>query len=150
MLGFVPQRQPTQKRMLFLLRIGIKYTFDSTYRMDMSKQKTGSGALFTSGVAAILATTCCLGPLLLVMLGFSGAWIGKLRGLEAYSPYFIAVALVAMFFAYRRIFRPAQDCMPGEVCEIPLVRASYKIIFWVVVALILVALGYPFVVPYFY
>ncbi len=119
-------------------------------QVDMTKQKTGSGALFAGGVAALLASTCCLGPLLLVMLGFSGAWIGKLRVMEPYSPYFIGVALVAMFFAYRRIYRPAQDCKPGEVCAIPQVRLSYKIIFWVVVALIAVALGYPFVVPYFY
>lgn len=116
----------------------------------MTKQKTGSVALFTGGLAAILASTCCLGPLLLVMLGFSGAWIGKLRVMEPYSHYFIVAALVAMVFAYRRIYRPAQECKPGEVCFIPQVRASYKIIFWFVVALILVALGYPYVVPYFY
>lgn len=116
----------------------------------MSDKKTGSGALFAGGLAAILASTCCLGPLLLVMLGFSGAWIGKLRVLEPYSHYFIGVALVAMVFAYRRIYRPVQDCKPGEVCAIPQVQLTYKIIFWVVVALIVVALGYPYVVPYFY
>jgi len=116
----------------------------------MSNPKTASGALFTGGVAAILASTCCLGPLLLVMLGVSGAWIGKLRVMEPYNHYFIAVALVAMVFAYRRIYRPAQDCKPGEVCAIPQVRESYKIIFWVVAALILLALGYPYVIPYFY
>ena len=70
--------------------------------------------------------------------------------MEPYSHYFLAVALVAMAFAYRRIYRPAQDCKPGEVCAIPQVRVSYKIIFWVVSMLILVALGYPYVVPYFY
>lgn len=122
----------------------------SKEEIDMSKQKTASGALFAGGVAAILASTCCLGPLLLVMLGFSGAWIGKLRVMEPYSHYFIAVALVAMVFAYRRTYRPAQDCKPGEVCAIPQVRVSYKMIFWVVAALILLALGYPYVAPYFY
>lgn len=116
----------------------------------MSKPKTGSGALFAGGIAAILASTCCLGPLLLVMLGFSGAWIGKLRVMEPYSQYFLAVALVSMFFAYRRIYRPVQDCKPGEICAMPQVRVSYKIMFWAVTALILVALGYPYVVPYFY
>lgn len=114
------------------------------------KHKTGSAALFAGGLAAILASTCCLGPLLLVMLGFSGAWIGKLRVMEPYSHYFLAAALVAMVFAYRRIFRPAQDCKPGEVCAIPQVQTTYKILFWIVAALILVALGYPFVIPYFY
>lgn len=116
----------------------------------MSEPKTGRGALATGGVAAILASTCCLGPLVLVALGFSGAWIGNLTVLEPYRPIFIGTALVALFFAYRRIFRPVQACKPGEVCAIPQVRGSYKLMFWIVVALVLVALAFPFVVPFFY
>ena len=88
----------------------------------MSEPKTGRGALATGGVAAILASTCCLGPLVLVALGFSGAWIGNLTVLEPYRPIFIGAALVALFFAYRRIFRPVQACKPGEVCAIPQVQ----------------------------
>lgn len=82
---------------------------------------TGGGrcALLAGGLAAILASTCCLGPLVLVALGVSGAWIGNLTALEPYRPIFIAAASVALLFAYRRIFRPAQDCKPGEVCAIP-------------------------------
>lgn len=116
----------------------------------MSELKTGRGALFTGGVAAILASTCCLGPLLLVALGFSGAWIGNLTALEPYRPIFIGVALVSMFLAWRRIFRPAQTCKPGEVCAVPQVRTTYKIIFWVVAALVLVALGFPYALPLLY
>lgn len=116
----------------------------------MSEVQTGRGALFTGGLAAILASTCCLGPLVLVTLGFSGAWISNLRVLEPYRPIFIGAALVAMFFAYRRIYRPAQACKPGEVCAIPQVGRTYKLIFWVVAALILVALGFPYVLPLFY
>ena len=116
----------------------------------MSEPKNGRGALATGGVAAILASTCCLGPLVLVALGFSGAWIGNLTVLEPYRPLFIGAALVALFFAYRRIFRPVQACKPGEVCAIPQVRGSYKLMFWIVVALVLVALAFPFVVPFFY
>lgn len=116
----------------------------------VNEQSNGRGALFAGGLAAILASTCCLGPLVLVALGFSGAWIGNVTVLEPYRPIFLGVALVAMFFAYRRIFRPAQDCKPGEVCAIPQVRSTYKIIFWVVVALLLVALGFPYVLPLFY
>lgn len=116
----------------------------------MSAPRDGGGALATGGVAAILASTCCLGPLALVALGFSGAWIGNLTALEPYRPIFIGAALVALFFAYRRIYRPVQACEPGAVCAIPHVRGSYKLIFWIVAVLVLVALGFPFVVPFFY
>ena len=116
----------------------------------MSEAQTGRVALFAGGLAAILASTCCLGPLVLVALGFSGAWIGNLTVLEPYRPIFIGAALVALFFAYRRIFRPAQTCQPGEVCEIPQVRNAYKLIFGVVAALVVVAVGFPYALPLFY
>ena len=116
----------------------------------MTDQKNGAGALFVGGLAAILASTCCLGPLVLITLGFSGAWISNLTVLEAYRPLFIGAALLAMFFAWRRIFRPVQACKPGEVCAIPQVRTTYQIIFWGVAVLVLVALGFPYVVPFFY
>lgn len=116
----------------------------------MSEVEEGRGALFAGGLAALLASTCCLGPLVLVGVGVSGAWISNLVALEPYRPIFIAAALVALFFAWKRIFRPAQDCKPGEVCAVPPVRATYKLIFWVVVALVVVALGFPYVLPLFY
>ena len=57
---------------------------------------TGRAALFAGGLAAILASTCCLGPLILLSLGISGAWIGNLTLLEPYRPIFIGVALIAL------------------------------------------------------
>ncbi len=111
---------------------------------------TGRGALFVGGLAAILASTCCLGPLVLLLLGISGAWIANLTALEPYRPIFISVAAVALFFSYRRIFRRAVACQPGEVCAVPEVRATYKVLFGLVVVLLLVAVSYPWMVPYLY
>lgn len=116
----------------------------------MAEPQQGRGALVAGGLAAILASICCLGPLVLIALGFSGAWIGNLTVLEPYRQIFIGAALAAMFFAYRRIFRPAQACKPGEVCSIPRVRIAYKIIFWIVAILVVVALAFPYVLPLFY
>lgn len=116
----------------------------------MPEPHGGRGALGAGALSAILASTCCLGPLVLVALGFSGAWIGNLTALEPYRPLFLGAALVAMFFAWRRIFRPARACKPGEVCAIPQVRATYKLIFWIVAAMVLVALVFPYVLPFFY
>jgi mercuric ion transport protein len=117
---------------------------------ESGSDRTGSGALLVGGVAAILASTCCLGPLVLVALGLSGAWIGNLTLLEPYRPFFIGGALVALFFAGRRIFRPARSCQPGEVCAVPRTRRIYKIVFGIVSALVLVALLYPYVAKLFY
>jgi mercuric ion transport protein len=107
-------------------------------------------ALFAGGLAAILASTCCLGPLILISLGFSGAWIGNLTVLEPYRPFFIVAAVVAVFFAGRQIFRPAYLCDPGEVCALPRARRTYKFLFWSCATLVLVALVYPYVARFFY
>jgi len=116
----------------------------------MPQPKTGRGPLAAGGLAALLASACCLGPLVLITLGVSGAWIGNLTALEPYRPLFIGVALVAMFFAWRRIFRPVEQCQPGEVCAVPRVRTAYKAIFWMVSLLVLIALVFPYVLPLFY
>jgi mercuric ion transport protein len=112
--------------------------------------KAGRGALLTGGLAAILASTCCLGPLVLITMGVSGAWISNLTALEPYRPAFIAAAVAALFFAWRRIWRPAATCEPEEICAVPRVNRSYKALFWVVVGLIAVALGFPLIAPLFY
>lgn len=115
-----------------------------------ASERTGSGALFVGGLAAILASTCCLGPLVLVALGLSGAWIGNLTRLEPYRPFFIAAALVALFFAGRSIFGPAKACEPGQICAQPRTRRIYKTLFLIVSVLVVIALVYPYFAKFFY
>lgn len=115
-----------------------------------SSDHSSSGVLVLGGLAAILASACCLGPLILVVLGVSGAWIGNLTKLEPYHWYFIAASVVALYLAGRRIFRPAKACAPGEVCAAPRTRRVYKIIFGIVLALVLIAVIYPYVAKFFY
>ena len=111
----------------------------------------GAGrSLLTGSIAAILASTCCLGPLVLLMLGFSGAWITHLSLLEPLRPLFIGVALVAMWAAGRRIWRPTVACHPGQVCAVPVVRRGYKLLFTAIGALVVLGLALPYVAHWFY
>lgn len=118
----------------------------------MSKPKNGRGVLAAGGLAAILASTCCLGPLVLVALGFSGAWIGNLTVLEPYRPIFIGVALVALFFAWHNIFRPAQACKPEDVCATPRVSKALQddLLDRSRSGPVLVVLAFPYVPPLSY
>lgn len=116
----------------------------------MSKSRTGGSVLAAGGIAAILASLCCLGPLVLVSVGLGGAWLSNLQLLEPYRPIFISVALVALFLAYRRVYRPLSACKPGEACAMPRIRRTYQVLFWFVAVLVLIALTYPYVAPLFY
>lgn len=115
-----------------------------------SKPRSESVALATGGVAALLTGICCVVPPLLVSVGLGGAWLANLRAFEPYRWIFIGAALVALGFAWKRIFRPAADCKPGEICAIPQVRRGYKISFWAVALLLLFMAVYPYFAPLFY
>jgi mercuric ion transport protein len=107
-------------------------------------------ALGTGGVAAVLTGTCCVVPLILVSVGVGGAWLAHLRALEPYRWIFIGIAAVALAFAYKRIYRSAAECLPGEVCAVPRVRRGYRIIFWAVLLLLLFMAIFPYFAPFFY
>lgn len=116
----------------------------------MERVRDGSGALVAGGIAAILASVCCVGPLVLLSVGIGGAWIANLTALEPYRPIFITLALLALLMAARRIFRPVADCKPGEVCAVPRVRLAYKLTFWAIAALVLLGFVFPSIAHWFY
>lgn len=116
----------------------------------MDARQSGLVALLTGGLAALLASTCCLGPLVLITLGFSGAWIGNLTALEPLRPLFLALALAALFLAWRRLTRPAGVCAQGQVCAMPRAHRAYRALFWIAAGLTAVAFLFPFTLPLFY
>lgn len=110
----------------------------------------GRAWLAASGVLAVLASACCLGPLLFVAVGFGGVWLSHLQTLEPYRPIFLAVAAVALALAYRVIFRSPPACTPMQMCARPPVRRLYRSLFFVVAALLLLAVAFPYLAPMFY
>jgi len=106
--------------------------------------------LAASGLAGVLASLCCVGPLALVLAGVGGAWVGTLQAFAPYQPFFLAAAAVALAFAWRRIHRPAAACAPGEACALPAVRRGQRIAFWSVALLVVVSGASPYFAPLFY
>ena len=116
----------------------------------MSESQHSGRFLLIGGLGAIFASLCCLGPLLLLLLGFSGAWLANLTALEPYRPVFIIISLAALFFAWQRIFRPIPSCQSGESCALPPTRRWHIVAFCGVLALVLLALFFPYIFPLFY
>lgn len=92
-------------------------------------------------VGAILASTCCIAPLLLLMLGVSGAWIGNLTALEPYKPVFAGVALVFIGLGFRQIYFKVQPvCEDGSYCARPESALIAKTVLWLSTVLVVLAL----------
>ncbi len=121
--------------------------------MDKIKSQMSGGAklgLAGAVVAAIAASACCVGPLVLMLLGISGAWIGNLTALTPYQPIFMTVALGLLGLAFYKVYggKKEESCAPGSACSNPKMGRLNKIVLWIFAALVLGLLVFPYAVPY--
>lgn len=106
-------------------------------------------AMTAGALAAIGASICCVGPLALLGLGVSGAWIGSLTAFEPFRPVLIGLTLVFLALAFRKLYLAPQGCEPGTACASPAVLRRQRAIFWVIGAFLLALIAFPWVAPYF-
>jgi mercuric ion transport protein len=107
------------------------------------------GSLVAGVLAAIGASVCCVGSLVLLTLGIGGAWIANLTALEPLRPWFIAATLLFLGLAFRRLYLQPQVCEPGALCAEPIVLKRQRLTFWVVALALLALLSVPWLAPLF-
>jgi mercuric ion transport protein len=108
------------------------------------------GSLVAGTLAAIGASVCCVGPLVLLAVGIGGAWIGNLTAFEPYRPVFIGLTLLFLGLAFRKLYLVPRVCAPGMPCADPQITRRQRLIFWLVAILLLGLLAVPWVAPLFY
>ena len=114
---------------------------------DKKKSLAAAGGI----IGAVLASTCCIGPLLLLTLGVSGAWIGNLTALEPYQPYFIAATAVFLATGFWQVYiKPKKACKAGSYCASPASDRVVKTALWVATVLVILALTINWWAPLFY
>lgn len=101
------------------------------------------GTLIGGIIAGIAASTCCLGPLVLLTLGISGSWIGNLSAVEPFRPIFIGITLVFLGLAFRKLYLVPQTCAVDAPCAQPANLRKQRIMFWVVSVFVLVIMSFP-------
>lgn len=102
-------------------------------------------------LGAILASTCCIVPLVLVTIGVSGAWIGNLTALAPYSLYFTIAAIAFVGLGFWHVYvRKSAECVDGTYCARPGSRRITKIVLWTAALLLLVNMTMRWWAPLFY
>jgi len=108
------------------------------------ENKAQKGTLIGSIIAAIVASACCIGPIVFALLGISSA--GLLTKLEAYRPYISVITLLllgaAFYFTYRK--RSSEKCVEGSYCARPESDKWNKRILWFSTVLIVAFLTFPY------
>ena len=104
------------------------------------------GTSFGAMAAAVMASLCCVGPVLFVILGV-GAGFGRM--FEPVRPVFtiLTVALVAAgFYAVygrRKAPVPSTTCDTDGVCAAPFTRTRDKLVVWLGALVALLLLTFP-------
>lgn len=106
-------------------------------------------SLLAGALAAIGASVCCVGPLVLLMLGIGGAWVANLTAVEPLRPWFIGVTVLFLGMTFKRLYLQPQVCEPGVACAGPVVLRRQRWIFWIVALALLALLSVPWLAPFF-
>lgn len=126
--------------------VNIENTAD-TPADDGNKPISAKGTLIAGLLAGLTASACCAGPLVLLMLGISGSWIGNLSALEPYRPLFILVAVAFLGLAFRKIYMAPKACSTDAVCATQQGKRSQQIIFWITAIIIGLSIAFPWYGP---
>lgn len=128
------------------LTLGI-LAHSGTGRRTTGRDGPPKALLATVGLLAALgASSCCLLPLGLFLVGVSGAWIGNLTALAPYQPIFVAVALACLASGFVAFYRrpKATSCTQDSYCTKPTSDRIAKAALWGAAILVAAALTFPY------
>lgn len=92
--------------------------------------------------AAIGSAVCCVGPLVAVALGVSGA--GLAATFEPLRPYFVAGTVLALGLGFVALHREERTaCEPGKPCASPESRRRMKRWLWIATAIAIPFVTFP-------
>ncbi|MFC3118461.1 mercuric transporter MerT family protein [Jhaorihella thermophila] len=108
-----------------------------------------TGWIAAGGIlGAILASSCCIIPLILFAFGISGAWIGTLTGLAVYKPIFLTAAYGLIGYGFWMVYRKQQACCEGQVCARPLPNRLVKGSLWFSLVMVVIATFWTWIAPF--
>ncbi len=118
---------------------------DSLSRSDNSQ--TTPGLMAAGGIiGAILASSCCILPLLFLSMGVGGAWMGNLTAMAPYQPFFTAITFAFLGYGYYLVyFKPKADCDEGTACANPISQRFVKGALLAATLLVLAAMAAQYV-----
>ncbi|HAU1718442.1 TPA: mercury transporter MerT [Legionella pneumophila] len=116
----------------------------------MTNSRWTIGTLAGAIIGAITASLCCIGPLVFLALGITGAWIGALTQLEFLRPIGIVVTLVFLMLAFWQLYLMPQQCSIDKPCAKPDNLRVQRLIFWVITLLLILLLTFPWYAFLFY
>lgn len=120
---------------------------EASHRRSVRTARDQTGLLAGASVlGAVLASACCIVPLVLFSLGIGGVWMANLTALAPYKPVFVTIAsglILAGFVSMRR----RRACEVDGYCASGLSRRITAVALWFSMLLVIAVLLWPYLLP---
>jgi len=123
-------------------------TFESADEDQVATAPSATLAAAGAVVGGIAALSCCVMPLVFVVVGISGAWIVYLTALSPYQPVFVAVALGSIGYGHYTLYRARRACEAGNDCARPLPNRLVQTSLWAGTIFVVVAVAANYAAPF--
>jgi mercuric ion transport protein len=101
---------------------------------------------FGSIAGALLAASCCIGPVIFIIFGTSVGFLSKLMVLDPYRPYMLGAAFLMLGYSFWKLYLKNVDCN----CEADFrTRRIARMIFWTAAVALIISASYLKVVTWF-
>jgi len=92
-------------------------------------------------IAAIAASLCCILPVAVALLGVGSAALGA--KFEPFRPWLAGLTVIFLGIAFYQAYKPV-ECEPGEACAVPASRRRHRIALWIVAAVAVALMAFPY------
>ena len=98
---------------------------------------------FSSVFAAIVASFCCILPIVFAMTGFS--ILGASALFDAWRPYLLGLTFGLLGLGFYFAYRPRKEqCAPGSACAMPAAKRSGRLMLWLATAVVVLFAAFPY------
>jgi len=107
--------------------------------------KSKSSALVMTGsvFAAILASFCCMLPIVFALTGLSV--VGASAAFAAWRPYLLTATFGLLAAGFYFAYRPVKtECAPGSACALPTTKRSGRVVLWLTSAAVVAFALFPY------
>jgi len=121
---------------------GINNSDSDQLPSNSSKSPT---SLFAAGsvLAAIIASFCCILPIVFALTGFS--ILGASALFDAWRPYLLGVTFGLLGLGFYFAYRPKKEqCAPGSACAMPVTNRSGRLMLWISTAAVVLFAAFPY------
>ena len=110
-----------------------------------SAREAKKASLFAAGsiLAAVIASFCCILPIVFALAGFS--ILGASAWFDAWRPYLLGLTFGLLTLGYYFAYRPGRvHCPPGSACTISATNRSGRVVLWFATAAVILFAGFPY------